>query len=78
MKNTKQTLVVKKVERREKRHSSLSFDWMHEKPNKTYYNEKKKISRHQGSNADIIEMMAITGQRMQERKPIKSSTIVKR
>ena len=58
MENTEHALVVSNVKRIEERQSSPSFDWMHEQSNEAYQNEQAESSRHQGNNADIIEMLA--------------------
>ena len=55
--NLEQVLVLSNVEMREARQGSASINWMHEPPTEAYNNKKAERSKHQGSSAELIEMM---------------------
>ena len=65
--NPKQAIVVSTMKRKEERHSSPSFDWMHEPPTKAYHNKQAESTRQQGNNAKLIEMLDKMDQSMKER-----------
>ena len=65
--NPEQALILSNAVRKKERQSSPSFDWMNKPQTEVYHNEQSEISKQQGSNAKLIEMMIKMEQNIGER-----------